>query len=125
MPEKQETADVDKENLMETLMKRTIFATLTVLAAVISCNAHAWTYIEIDSKGNARYLDKTPVDLTYPPDNVRMPVVDANDHSPPQGTPLTAQQERRRMSGESLIIVDGSMARGEGWGISAKEQPLH
>jgi hypothetical protein len=121
MPEKRGAADVDKENLMI----RTIFAALMVLATVISCNANAWTYIEIDSKGIAHYLDKTPVDLTYPPDNVRMPVVEANDHSPPQGTPLTAQQERRRINGGSLIIVDGSMARGEGWGVSAKEQPLH
>jgi hypothetical protein len=107
-------------------MKRTIFAVLLMTTAVAG-NAYAWTYVEIDKQGHERYLDRSPIDLTYPPDNVPTPMVYADDHSPPRGTPITAYEERQRRNADTLLIIDGPLLPNyrDGWLFNKPEHALH
>src|ERR1700722_19107659 len=106
-------------------MKRTILAILLMSAATAG-NAYAWTYVTIDNQGHTRYLDRPPIDLTYPPDNVATPMVDADDHTPPRGTLISAQEERRRLNAQTLLIIDGPLLPNyrEGWLFNKQEHAL-
>jgi hypothetical protein len=106
-------------------MKRAILAAVLLLSAATTSNAFAWTYVEIDNQGHARYFDRSPIDLTYPPDNVPTPMVYADDHSPPHGTLITPSEERQRRNSESLLIVDGLVPSSRaGSTYNSQERPL-
>ncbi len=87
-------------------MKFAIFGALGLLAVVNASAAGASTYILVDSNGHERFLSEVPRDMSYPPANVRMPVYDKARGTRPEGTPLTAEQEQRRMNADMLIITD-------------------
>jgi hypothetical protein len=106
-------------------MKRTILAALLMYAATAG-NAFAWTYVVIDNQGHTRYLDRSPIDLTYPPAGVPTPMVYADDHTPPRGTLLSPQEERRRLNSGALLIMDGMQlpGYGDGWASGKQEHAL-
>jgi YbbR domain-containing protein len=102
--------------LQETKMKLAILFALGLFGAVNACNAHAWSYIVVDSKGHETTLKETDLDLTYPPDNVRTVVLVKTDGMTLRGTVLTPQQERQRVNAGMLIISDQPISQtGAGW----------
>jgi hypothetical protein len=106
-------------------MKRILLAVLLLFAATAG-DALAWTYVVIDTQGHAHYLNRPPIDLTYPPDGVPSQTVFADDHTPPRGTPLTPQDERRRLNSGTLMIIDGASQQNsrDGWSTSNPEHAL-
>jgi hypothetical protein len=96
-------ANVDEK---EITMKLAMFLALTLLAGVSSHDAYAWTYIVVDGSGHEKVYDAAPWDLTYPPKNTPVPVIDGASSTPQQGTPLTPQQEARRLNAKMLIITN-------------------
>jgi hypothetical protein len=101
-------------------MKLAMFCALGMLAAVNASEACAWTYIVIDRQGNETISTRTPRDLTYPPENVRIPALDVAAGTPPIGTPLSAQRERQRMNADMLIITDYVPVAATAFGVSAR-----
>jgi hypothetical protein len=106
-------------------MKRTMLAVLLMSAATAG-NAYAWTYVEIDNQGHTHYFDRPPIDLTYPPAGVATPMVYADDRTPPHGTPISPQEERRRLNADMLLIMDGGLLpiNHEGWNSGKQEHAL-
>ena len=92
-------------------MKHAICLALTLLAAVNSCDAHAWSFIVVDSSGHEKFFETAPRDLTYPPKNTPMPVSNESNGAARQGALLTPQQEQRRLNANMLIIANVPLPR--------------
>jgi hypothetical protein len=90
-------------------MKPAIFSALLLFSVVNASDACAWTYVLVDSHGHESISSVPPRDLTFPPDNVRIPPLDVARGTPPQGTRLSAEQERLRMNQDMLIITDAAV----------------
>jgi hypothetical protein len=90
-------------------MKPAIFSALLLFSLVNASDAGAWSYVLVDSHGHETVSSVPPRDMTFPPDNVRIPALDVARGTRPQGTPLTAEQARRRMSADMLIITDAAV----------------
>ena len=97
-------------------MKYAICLALTLLATVNSYDARAWSFIVVDSSGHETFFKTAPWDLTYPPKNAPMPVIKEPNGAPQQGTPLTPQQERRRLNADMLIIANIPVPRSSRYG---------
>jgi hypothetical protein len=91
--------------------KKQIRWLLSVLLAGSALGVHAqtvWTYEVIGADNNAKVTFHAPMDISYPPANVRMPIYNANEK---QGVLLTAQEEAARRRKPTLIILLGSGIR--------------
>jgi hypothetical protein len=95
-------------------MKAAIFSALLLLSLVSAPDACAWTYVLVDSHGHETVSSVPPRDMTYPPDNVRIAPLDVARGTPPQGTRLSAEQERLRMNTDMLIITDAAVTTSTG-----------
>jgi hypothetical protein len=88
---------------------KTILLGLTALLSAIwipdACAQDVWAYQVVGPHNVSITEFRPPVDLTYPPPGVSSVIVDANSRAIPQGTPLTAQEEARRMASGQLIIT--------------------
>jgi hypothetical protein len=93
-------------NEKEKIMKLAIFVAVALLAGISSQNAQAWAFIVVDGSGHAKTVAAPPWDLTYPPDNTPVRIVDGAGHAPPQGALLTPEREARRLNANMLIIAN-------------------
>ena len=87
-------------------MKRSTLMLALLYGACLTSAAHAWSYVVVDSAGNEKTYDSPPVDLTYPPAGAPMPVIGANESALDRASPLSAADERHRLSTPPLIIDD-------------------
>ncbi len=87
-------------------MRLAIFLAVALLAGVNSQAAQAWTFIVVDGSGQAKTVAAPPWDLTYPPANTPVRIVDGTSRAPQQGSLLTPVQEARRLNANMLIIAD-------------------
>jgi hypothetical protein len=89
-------------------MKKQLICAALLLAAA-SSSAYAqdrWAYQTVNPNNNTVTLAlRSPVDLTYPPEGVRAPVIDERNRGIAQAIPLTVRQEAERMARPRLIIT--------------------
>ena len=67
-----------------------------------------WTSEVIGADGKTTITSKPPMDISYPPANVKLPVAYGNER---QETVLTAQEAAARMRAPKLIIFLGPGTR--------------
>ena len=104
-------------------MRTALAAVIGLFACVNAYHAYAWSYIIVDKNGQERVFAAPPMDLTYPPRDAPMPLMDASKRAPPQGALLAPEQEQRRENEEMLIITDIPILRPAGsWMLASGAQ---
>ena len=85
-------------------MKKKICQLSSLLLVVWALDVHAqsaWTYEIVDQDNSIKATPHPPWDISYPPENMRMPVYNQNEK---QGMPITAEEEAARIKAPMLII---------------------
>ena len=92
-------------------MKKPVRWISSLLVAGCALSVHAqsvWTYEVIRADNTITTSTKPPMDISYPPANVKSPVAYGNER---QETVLTAQEAAARMRAPKLIIFLGPGTR--------------
>jgi hypothetical protein len=91
----------------QSMKKQTRRLTFLLLAGW-ALGVHAqtvWTYEVIGPDNTAKVTLQPPMDISYPPANMRAQIYNPNER---QGILLTAREEAARMNASKLIILLGS-----------------
>ena len=86
-------------------MKKLIYWLSSMVIAGWSLNVHAqdvWAYEVIGSNNQPTLTFRPPVDLTYPPDGMPMPIARATET---RGVVITRQEAAARLRAPKLIIM--------------------
>ena len=86
-------------------MKKLIYWLSSMVIASWSLNVHAqdvWAYQVIGSNNQPTLTFSPPVDLTYPPDGMPMPIARATET---RGVVITRQEAAARLRAPKLIIM--------------------
>lgn len=101
-------------------MKKLLYWLSSVVLAGWTLTVHAqdvWTYEVIGSNNQPIITFQPPMDLTYPPEGMSMPIADASER---RGVVLTPQEAAARLRAPKLIImlIPSQVADRRRYGIS-------
>lgn len=86
-------------------MKKILYWLSSLVLAGWTLGVHAqdiWAYEVIGPNNQAKLTFKPPVDLTFPPTGMTLPIVTGNDN---RGVVLTPREEAERRRAPHLIIM--------------------
>jgi len=89
------------------MTKRWMLLATPLLAgwALNACAQDVWTYELIGPDNEPKVTFTPPLDLTYPPPGVPMPVVHSDAEAMARGVRLSAQQDAEHLAAPQLIIT--------------------